>query len=524
MLPLADYLHTTTLDPWHTWSWVAEVSEPFDWFQDRRGCTVGFPTGAGDAVRRCQGSGRFGGTTLNATRSRPPDRQERGLKPLGRWREATVAEVIPSHSAPLIQTGAALHFGQRMFARVALRDPPEVVAFEYGSCGSGNCGASDGWWIDWRAPPDLDGTSILAGHAAGDQRYDAAYAGWSAAVLDKVRAIEAGELPTPAPQLAAEGLPATRLTAVLPISLWGDDDYAYIRTWYHEIPLDTFEAGYLTRREFESLGIALDVSVRGQFVSVEPVDLDPQCRVPEEYRPRPWWPFKLQPCNEGDVTWSLRMPVRREGERVAMATLSTETTAAFGRHDFWKDDIFHRIRLDLSGEDPAPGPLAYAGRDPVFVGVSATPIGPPTVPSSATHLWLPTRVWLDPAAGVSLGPREWEVWLTGRAETTDRLELGVSGGVAPPRVGDALDAILTTDVEAAGTATATWALPSDLPRPPRWAVLRWTRAGVVLAVETVALEPPTKKRQPLSCASVVYWGPSISLRKPICPPMAVAGG
>lgn len=520
MFPLAAFVPDPPMEPWHTRSWVASISEPVDWYQDRQGCTVGFPTGSGEAVRRCPSIRGGEHRTFNVAEWRPPDREERGLVALGRWREATVEELVPFPSvAPYYQ-------GARVTVHVALREQPAIVSYEAGSCRKGECGPPYGWWIDWRPPADLDGTSVVRGHGAGDLRYEAAYAAWSSAVLARVRDVEAGEPRASAPTPVAEGLPATRLAAVLPFTMSADVGAPGWLHWYHEVPLDQIHDGYLTRRDFPARGIAIEAAVHATYVGITPVDLEVRCPPVDPYaRTRPWWKPKPPPCNTGSTSSDLRLPLWETGGRAALRSVSTELRYAYGAPALWMTRGLRRVPLNVWGAGPTPAVLAYAGRDPVLVSAWSPRTAAPTTERERAALFglrLPTRALLDAATGqVTLGERAWDVWISGTATGGEALEIAVVGGTSPPRSDAVADAVLVRGLDPGGAEVGPWALPADLTRAPRWLVLRWTRGDTVLATETVALEPaPTRGSRRSPCATVVSDGALVAVDRGICPPMA----
>lgn len=512
------------LPPWRTYSWVGAPTAPYDWYRDRAGCVVGFPTEGGASVRRC-GSPSFAGLeVLDHASRRPPTRDEPGLVPLGRWAEVPVEELVVVPSGPPYD-------GQRVTVHVALKETPEITSFERHPCHRDDCAGPGDWPVDARVPADLDGTSIVRGHAVGDRRYAEAWADWSAAALTAAAARARGAEPPPATGPGPSGLPDTRFALILPVGISGKEGWPPLKVWKVEAPVDALRGGMRTRRSFPELGVALEVTLGERYVRVRPQDLEVECPDPLAWTTRPEWLPEPPPCNQAVWDASLRVaPLQVEGERAALGGRAARVDPfPFDESELWMTLGLGREPMNLYAYAPYPADLAYAGRDPLLVFAPPPPAPPPASPSRSGHvpeppppvLHFPSAATVQPDGRIAVGPRDWPVATWYPSDAGTRLDLALVAGASPPR-GDAEPAVvLAADLDPGADVSGPWEVPGGLPPSARWLRLRWTLDGAPLMTETIALAPPHGGRdEPDTCTPAVSSGVVMAVRDAICPPLA----
>lgn len=475
-----------TLAPFHNVAWLQEVTAPHAWYRDGA-CLVGVPVDGPEDNTRLRCEAELAGASRK-TRHLPGHRGR--LVYEGTWREVTVHELVPfpetaGTSQRLVSGGELVYALDDQGALRLLT----THAGGYGlmCAGLDDCVPGEALWLDWRAPAEIEGTSVAFATALkeGGDPYAEARHTLEEAALVMIGKVDRGERPITAPS-RPPGPPAPQALR-WEIQLYRRDasGQSTDAQWRIEVPLDLPMSAFAT--DFPALGLHLTaqayLDTRELRVQVTTADGEASSV----------WPFSLQLGVTQGVT------VARSEPGVAPDRVDAHLTVA--GPDGGTVDVFPLLHLHRS---PIAAPFVNTGRagpviDPQAPATPApTPQEPPAPAAPAppatveVPLLIPRDLRLVPVGPAPRAPGATHpMELLVRAESigeTDVIEVAVPCCVPVVQRAELYLGQSFPDLNAAPTATAAGArFPYTLAAPDvmlrltgAWVVVRWTQGDTTV--------------------------------------------
>ena len=409
LLLLAPLLAATPADAlgaWHTRYAILGKTGPYDFLRTRFGCLVGVPREGGPTVLRCGGNpvpdaGQTPPADIPGLIAKAAEDKRLGWAVkrtptwVGTWREVTLLEFVPTRTegsrGGRAAEGAAAWDGATGVYGWERKLPPPLANAQ---------------WIDWRPPPDLDGTFLTIGPRSLPN-YAQPKAELDAAIQSTVGRYLRGEpLPTDLAEVPGgplPHLPPTRFAFLLTVFLQSGLEDTLGLSWdFRELDVPVALLDQVLRFESRLPGgrTSLLITVTQWGARFELGAAGRPCSA--------WTPRACRrPADTVEsVSASLGMPVRREGSAAALDGElrdggTTPDSALAAGNGAWRREWILGTQLE-------PSPKAWRGSEPLVV--IAHPKPPPRNPSYDPYPPPPEERFAVPAAAVLTGARgRWTV-------------------------------------------------------------------------------------------------------------------